>query len=691
MINLLISEVVFRGGYLEYFPDSALVILYDSAYVRTSEGVELFADTIRYWKDLNVVEAKGNFLLRDGKSQTTGSYLKYNIGRGTGIAAKSRTFIEKGWVEGDTVYKTSENSVYVKSGSFTTCELEKPHYRFVSSRMRVIKKDLAVVRPLIFYIMDIPVLAAPFWFLPVGKDRSSGFLPPSVGYSSQDGRYIRNLSFYLVINNFQDITLSTDIIERRGIRFSVDYVYNVYKLLNGGINFSYAYDLVGDQGYRRRWSLKGGHNQTLLGFDINSHGDFVSDAYYIQDYAEVKDNWVQSELVSYITARRSIGKFGLLGINAYNRYDPLRNTTGRKIPEINLGLLPLNIFGISFSNSFYFVQQENIDSLGNKSGYKILNSSHNLSTTYNIFYLSLSPSAYLNTTTTDSTYLAKVWGFSVPVSTTLYGVSLFGLGPIRKFRHIVKPGVSFFYQGRGDSVNIGGSKTVMGMESKGLTFSLDNTYEYKFQRDTIVKKGTFLQWGASTDYLLDSGKISPIRLNANITPTNKITATVYTNYDYYNKKAFGTQIILNFGSFSLNEIMGFGTKKDTTDTLKKDTILTEEEVLEINKPQSLPWNFGFTYTYAFGDTLSPSQSLVKFTLSGSPTRHWTLSYYFTYDFINKRFLDQALNVRRDLHCWVLEARWSWFSGISVYDVRIYVKAIPEIAIKRGVLDIFLPR
>jgi hypothetical protein len=54
-------------------------------------------------------------------------------------------------------------------------------------------------------------------------------------------------------------------------------------------------------------------------------------------------------------------------------------------------------------------------------------------------------------------------------------------------------------------------------------------------------------------------------------------------------------------------------------------------------------------------------------------------------------LDQSLNLRRDLHCWVLEGRWSWFGGISVYDVRIYVKAIPEIAIRRGFLDILLPR
>jgi Organic solvent tolerance protein OstA len=218
MINLLLAEIFFKGGYLEYFPQEGLIVLYDSAYIRTSEGVELYADTVRYWKELNVIEARGKFLLKDRESQTTGEYLKYNINTGTGIAKKSRTFIEKGWVEGEVVYKTSENSVYVEDGSFTTCELERPHYRFVSHRMRVLRKDLAVVRPLIFYIMDLPIVALPFWFLPVGKERSSGFLPPSVGVSSQDGKYIRGLSFYLVINNYQDITFAADIIERRGVR-----------------------------------------------------------------------------------------------------------------------------------------------------------------------------------------------------------------------------------------------------------------------------------------------------------------------------------------------------------------------------------------------------------------------------------------------------------------------------------------
>jgi len=50
MIPLLLAEVLFRGGYLEYFPDSGLVLLYDSAYVKTSEGTELWADTIKYWR-----------------------------------------------------------------------------------------------------------------------------------------------------------------------------------------------------------------------------------------------------------------------------------------------------------------------------------------------------------------------------------------------------------------------------------------------------------------------------------------------------------------------------------------------------------------------------------------------------------------------------------------------------------------
>ncbi len=671
MINLLLAEIFFKGGYLEYFPGEGLIILYDSAYIRTSEGVELYADTVRYWKDLNVIEARGNFILKDRESQTTGEYLKYNINTGTGIAKNSRTFIEKGWIEGKIVYKTSENSVYVEDGSFTTCDLERPHYRFTSHRMRVLRKDLAVVRPLIFYVMDLPIIALPFWFLPVGKERSSGFLPPSVGISSQDGRYIRNLSFYLVINNYQDITFSADIIERRGIRFSSDYVYHVYRTLKGSLNLSYAYDLMEGKAYRRRWSLKGGHEQSLFGFEVSAKGDFISDAYYFQDYAEVKDNWIQSELVSFLTARRRI-KLGLLGVNLYNRFDPLRNRTERKLPDISLNFLPLNLLGFSLSNSFSFLNSENLDSMGRR-GYKILRSSHNLSTSYDLIFLSLSPSAYINTALSDSTKFAKVWGINLPLSTTLYGVSLFGIGPITKFRHVLKPSVSFFYQSKGDSIIIGGSRTTMGQESRGLNLSVDNTYEYKIKTDTSVKTGTFLQWGANTDYIFDSSKFSPIRLNSKFAPLNKVSVTIISNYNYHSRRLFGTQMILNFGSYSIREIFRIKPSDDTT-----------------NKTNTQDWNFGFTYTYAFGDSISKPQSLFRLSVSGNPTANWSISYNFTYDFTNKMFLDQSLNLTRDLHCWVLEGRWSWFGGISVYDVKIYVKAIPEIAIRRGFLDILLP-
>ncbi len=76
----------------------------------------------------------------------------------------------------------------------------------------------------------------------------------------------------------------------------------------------------------------------------------------------------------------------------------------------------------------------------------------------------------------------------------------------------------------------------MGQESKGLNISLDNTYEYKIQRDTLVIKGTFLQWGASTNYIFDSSRISPIRLNSNFTPISRISASIISNYNHYSKR-----------------------------------------------------------------------------------------------------------------------------------------------------------
>ncbi len=700
MIPLLLAEVTFRGGYLEYFPDSGLVLLYDSAYVKTSEGTELWADTIKYWRWARVVEASGGFVLKTTESKITGQYLKYNLDRQTGVATRSRTFVEKGWIVGDTVYKVSENSIFTDNGYFTTCDLPRPHYRFVSRTMRVVKGDLAVVKPLVLYLRDIPVLYAPFWFMPAGKERSSGFLPPSVGNSTRDGLYIRNLAFYFAIDNFQDLTLFADIIQRRGVRFGADYRYNVYRTLKGGFTGTYAYDLA-EGGTIRRWSLKGGHSQTLFGFDMSAHADFVSDSRYFQDYAEVPDQWIQSELVSYLTLRRTFG-FGLLSANLYNRYDPVRNVTRRTLPELSLTLLPITRFGLSLSNSFN-LRREEMDSVGNRRESREMSTSHSLNTTYTLFHFTLSPNLYLNTRTKDTLggglLFGKKYGFSVPLSTTLYGVSLFGVGPAEKFRHIMKPTVAYYYENAPDSLfgAVG--------ERKGLTFSLDNTHEVRIRRDTVKVVKTLLQWSLSTSYVFSDSltgrplaeHLTPPTITARTSPARWLSVTAYGSYDHLRGRLSSGQVIVNLGRFNLNDLLkGRVSAGDTTDTLRGDTVakdtgMTEEDLLEANKPKPSPWTFGLSYSYSLAAYDQPPLSTVRFGISGSPTPHWFIDYSFTYDLTNRRYLDQSLSVARDLHCWKLEARWSWFGGYSTYDVRIYVKAIPEIAIKRGVLDVFLPK
>ncbi len=689
MTLLFISKITFRGGYLDYYPDSGLVILYDSAYVKTSEGVELWADTVKYWRYGDIVEASGGFVLKTPETRITGWYLKYNLKRHTGIATKSRTYVEKGWIVGDTVYKVSENSVYVEDGYFTTCEREKPHYRFSSKTMRVLKGDLAVVRPVVLYIRDLPVLYAPFWFMPVGKERSSGFLPPSVGSSSRDGLYIRNLSFYLVVNNYQDITVFADVIQKRGVRFGADYRYNVYKLLNGGFSGTYAYDIL-EGGNVRRWSLKGDHSQRLLGFDLNAHADFVSDSRYFQDYAEIPDKWVQSELVSYLTLRRTF-RYGLFALNLYNRYDPLRGTTRRTLPQFSFSATPLNLIGLSLSNSFSF-RRDVVDSASTSKEMRDFTTSHTISTAYNLSYFSLSPSLSLNLAGRDTGGLdvGRRYGLTLPLSTTLYGISLFGIGPAERFRHVMRPSVAYFYE------NSEGGPFGRYAERKGISLSLDNTHEVKIRRDTLREVKTLLQWSASTSYTFGDTlelpeRFSPVRLSARTQPVQWFSVVATSEYDHVKGEMRNVQVMLNFGRFNITRILT--GRKDTThqtDTLQ-DTVTSEEELLERNLPKPQPWTLALSYSYTYTSAGQPVYSTLRFGISGSPTPNWYLNYYATYDLSGRRFMDQSLSVARDLHCWKLEARWSWFGGFSTYDVKVYVKAIPDIALKRGVLDVFLPR
>ncbi len=209
-----IDVVHYSAKKIIYDLEKSRITLQDSSII-TYQDIKLLSDSAYYYVERHHLEAFGNCDLRQMDDSIKGNYLRYNIETKKALMKSGKTQIEKGFLEGQEIYWIDEKTVNAYHGKYTTCNDTPPHYYFYSPRMKLYLGDMVIARPIVLYIQGFPVMAAPFWFVPISSRRKSGLLPFRLGNSSIFGKYIKGFAYYLVISDYADITFQLDAMEKR--------------------------------------------------------------------------------------------------------------------------------------------------------------------------------------------------------------------------------------------------------------------------------------------------------------------------------------------------------------------------------------------------------------------------------------------------------------------------------------------
>ena len=100
--------------------------------------------------------------------------MTYDLESQVGTIYQATTAYEKGLYRGEQIRKVGDDVLDVKSGSYSTCSLDHPHYHFQSKWMKIYLKDKLVAKPVVFYVKNVPLLALPFYVFPHQAGRHSG-------------------------------------------------------------------------------------------------------------------------------------------------------------------------------------------------------------------------------------------------------------------------------------------------------------------------------------------------------------------------------------------------------------------------------------------------------------------------------------------------------------------------------------
>jgi len=243
--------------------------------------LELRSRRVEYDVERQSLVASGDPDLTDRGERVTGHLMTYDMSSRVGTIYQAETAFERGLYHGQRIRKVNDSELDVMSGSYSTCDLEEPHYHFAAHWMKIYLKDKLVAKPVVFYVKNVPLLALPFWIFPIKPGRHSGFLFPQIefGFNEQAGQFIRNAGYYWAPNDYMDLTVSGDYYQAEpSWILRAEGYYKLLYVLGGSFRGTFARD---ERTHRDDWDLTGDHFQEVTPrTQMSARASFVSSKDY---------------------------------------------------------------------------------------------------------------------------------------------------------------------------------------------------------------------------------------------------------------------------------------------------------------------------------------------------------------------------------------------------------------------------
>lgn len=192
---------------------------------------------------------RGTPVLTEGSRSYRSNTMRYNFESKRGMISQVITQEGDGFLHGRIVKKMEDDVTNVKDGSYTTCNLDHPHFEFRYQKAQVIPNQKIVTGPVYLTIEDVPLpLIVPFGLFPNKKGQTSGILMPTWGESAERGFYLENGGYYWGINDFFELYLRGDIYTRGSWAIKPNLNYRKRYKYSGSFNFSLASNILGTEG-----------------------------------------------------------------------------------------------------------------------------------------------------------------------------------------------------------------------------------------------------------------------------------------------------------------------------------------------------------------------------------------------------------------------------------------------------------
>ncbi|MCX6267029.1 MAG: putative LPS assembly protein LptD, partial [Bacteroidetes bacterium] len=311
----------------------------------------------------------------DGTQNFKSKTINYNYTTKRGYINTVFSKQDEGYLHGTVVKKMENNVTYIKSGSYSTCELEEnPHFAFRFNKGKVIPGKQVITGPAYMEIANVATpLLIPFGFFPNKTGQRSGIIIPTYGESQDRGFYFENFGYYWAASQYLDVTVLADIYTHGSWGIKPTIRYNNRYHYNGAFNFSYAINVIGDadspdyqksKDFQLRWV----HSQDQKArphSNFSANVNIVSNTFNKYNLSSSAQSYLSNTFQSSINYSTNFASKYYLNLNFTHSQNTLNKTINITFPVVSFSV-----------NQFYPLRRKN--PLGKMRWYEQISMKYNM-------------------------------------------------------------------------------------------------------------------------------------------------------------------------------------------------------------------------------------------------------------------------------------------------------------------------
>ncbi len=302
---------------------------------------QLFSNQARYDKAAQTITASGAIRFQTTDLTVLGEQAELNLERETftidSASYQYTTTVQTAQGRAQRVMRTGYGVLKLTDATYSSCPPENESWRIEASEVNLdTAAQAGSAKHIKLYFQDTPFFYFPWFGFPLGDQRKTGFLAPSVGYSTRHGADIA-APWYWNIAPTADATFIPRYLEDRGLHLDTE-LRHLNQAGLWALNTGYIDD--NEQSQERKFARLRQTGQFGSRWETAIDASYASDQDYFDDFG---DEFSNSD-IEHLPRRASLKyqgdhtDFSLLaqGHQTLDPDTPITDRPYRQLPKINL-------------------------------------------------------------------------------------------------------------------------------------------------------------------------------------------------------------------------------------------------------------------------------------------------------------------------------------------------------------------